>query len=300
MSGHIISGVVDHLTCCACGAANGAAGRLEAAVVRSNVRHFRDEQFAVWRCEGCGSIHTRDRVDLAHYYEDYPFRRQRLNWMVRRVYGLLLRRLRRAGVRRSDSVLDFGCGSGLLVEFLHSKGYARAVGYDAYTEGFGDPALLKGRYDCLFAQDVIEHVDDPIGTLRTFHGLVNAGGLIIIGTPNAAAIDLQRPERYVHSLHQPYHRHVLSKRALLAGAAELRWTLVRFYPTAYTNPRIPFLNTRFLLHYFRCFDDTVDVAFEKRPRANRRFLLSPSTYIDGLFGSFRDPRTEMFAVFRKA
>jgi len=289
--------VGDEPTCCICGAQGKSAAAPKAALVRSNVRRFRDEQFALWRCEACGSIHARDNVDLRRYYEDYPFQRQRLNWTVRRVYGLLLRRLRRAGVRRSDSVLDFGCGSGLLVEFLHSRGYARAVGYDAYTEGFGDPAPLKGRYDCLFAQDVVEHVEQPLATLKEFDGLVRPGGLVVIGTPNAEAIDITRPEKFVHSLHQPYHRHVWSKQALLQAAGDLGWRLRRFYATAYTNTRVPLLNTRFLLRYLKSSDNTVDAAFE-RLRGNVLNLLKPRVFFDAFFGSFLDPRTEMFAAFR--
>jgi 2-polyprenyl-3-methyl-5-hydroxy-6-metoxy-1,4-benzoquinol methylase len=251
----------------------------------------------MWRCGGCGSIHSRDDIDLARYYEHYPFKRQRLNWILRRLYSALLRRLRRAGLGRTDSILDFGCGSGLLVRFLMAKGYSRAVGYDPHTDVFSNAGLLENRYDWLFAQDVVEHVDDPPGTLKTFAELVNPGGRIVIGTPDAEAVDLNRPERFLHSLHQPYHRHVLSKRALLDAAESLGWKLQRLYSTADTNTRIPFLNTRFMLRYFRAFDNTIDVAFE-RHKANPAHLLKPGVFFAAFFGSFRSPHTEMLAVFR--
>jgi 2-polyprenyl-3-methyl-5-hydroxy-6-metoxy-1,4-benzoquinol methylase len=282
-----------------CGRQNAAIRTPSVVQVRSNVRRFRQQHFALWRCQDCLSIHARDDVDLAGYYQNYPFNRQELNWPLRRAYGVLVRRMKRAGVRRQDRILDFGCGKGLLVELLRSKGYDSAVGYDAYCQAFHDPAVLDGRYDCLFAQDVLEHVDDPIGTLRTFAGLVKAGGLIIIGTPNAAAIDLVRAEKFVHSLHQPYHRHVLSKQALLAAAEALGWKLLRLYSTAYTNTRVPLLNTRFLLRYLKASDDTVDAAFEQL-RGNVLNLLKPKVFFDAFFGSFRDPGTEMLAVFRSA
>ena len=287
----------EQFTCCICGTKNGRAEGLQFAAVRSNVRRFSRQQFALWRCASCRSIHARDQIDLGPYYEHYPFKRQRMSWMLRRVYGVLLGRLRRAGLRKSSSILDYGCGSGLLVEFLRSKGYARAAGYDAYSEQFADPGVLAEQYDCLMGQDVIEHVEEPLASLRTFAGLVRPGGTIVIGTPNAEAIDLARPERFVHSLHQPYHRHVWSKQALLKAAGDLGWRLQRFYTTAYTNTHVPLMNTRFLLRYLRSSDNTVDAAFEPL-KGNALKLLKPAVFFDAFFGSFFDPRTEMFAVFR--
>jgi SAM-dependent methyltransferase len=287
-------------TCCVCGAGGGENAAAESASVRSNVRRFAGETFTLWRCRRCGSIHAADGTDLARYYRDYPFRRQRPDWILRRCYASLLGRLRRAGVGRSQSILDYGCGSGLLVAYLKSRGYARAAGYDAYTPAFSDPAALERRYDCLNAQDVLEHADDPLALLRRFDGLVVPGGLVVIGAPDADGIDLARPERFVHSLHQPYHRHILSRGALLAAAADLGWTLRRLYRTPYTNTRWPFVNTRFILHYFRCFDDVVDLAFERRLAGSRRLLTDPLTLVEALFGSFRCPPTEMMAVFVKA
>ena len=293
-----MSRVGDKLTCCICGARNGSTKEPESALVRSNVRRFRQERFRLWRCGRCLSLHAADEVGLARYYEDYPFKAQKLDWVLRRFYAQLLRRMRRAGVRRSSAILDFGCGSGLLVRFLRSKGCSRAAGYDPYTDSFSDSSLLAGRYDCLVAQDVAEHVEDPVAALKSFDGLARPGGVIVIGTPNAEAIDIGRAERYVHSLHQPYHRHIWSRRALLAAAKDLGWKLDRFYSTAYTNTRIPFLNTRFMLRYLRAADNTVDAAFEQRKRSPLH-LLKPGVFFDAFFGSLLDPRTEMLAVFRR-
>ena len=83
----------------------------------------------------------------------------------------------------------------------------------------------------------------------------------MIGTPNAEAIDLQDPEPRVHTLHQPYHRHILSKRALQALGKELGWELLRYYPTMYANTLMPGANTAFVEHYFG-YDNNCDLAVE--------------------------------------
>lgn len=279
---------------CAAGTSRGDGS--ETARVRSNVRAFRNESFAVWRCGHCRSIHASEEIDLAPYYAQYPFHRQRLDWALRVVYRNVLRRLKRAGFTPSDSLLDYGCGSGLLIRFLHEKGFIRAVGYDAYSEGFSDRSALDDRYDFVYAQDVIEHVPDPRALMGEFADYVRPGGHIVIGTPNAEAIEFSRTDYFIHTLHQPYHTHILSKTALMDAARALGWTLRRYYPTQYTNTRIPCLNLRFGMHYGKCFDDTIDLAFD-----GLRFspwLLSPRSLWLALFGSFVCPETDVMAVFR--
>ena len=151
----------------------------------------------------------------------------------------------------------------------------------------------------MVSQDVIEHVDDPLALLRTFDGLVEPGGLIGIGTPNGAALDLQDTEPSVHGLHQPYHRHILSSEALRAAGEQLGWRVVGHHPTEYANTRLPFVNVRFVLHAMRCYDDTLDAAFEL-PAADPRPLRNFGTLWYGLFGSFCARDTGVMYVFRKS
>ncbi|MEE9294108.1 MAG: class I SAM-dependent methyltransferase [Phycisphaerae bacterium] len=269
----------------------------EVATIASNVRKFKSERFTVWRCRSCRSIHARDAVDLDRYYAGYPFHRQRLDWKLRAVYRSIIRRLKRAGVSRDHHILDYGCGSGHLVTFLKSKGYLNAAGYDAYSENFWDPAVLEGKYLCIIAQDLIEHVDDPRSILRTFDDLAQPGAVIFIGTPNADAIDLDHAERHIHTLHQPFHTHMFSKDALVQAGGRIGWALDKIYMTNYTNTLVPCLNLRFGLHYAACFDNTIDLAFE-RFHISRK-LLSPRSLYLAFFGYFRPPQADITAVFRK-
>src|SRR5688500_6456372 len=185
----------------------------ETARVRSNVRKFRSEQFELWRCPACRSIHARDAVDLAHYYASYPMFPPDIEWRLHRAYGNMLKRLVRSGLSKEHRILDYGCGSGALVRFLRSAGYDTS-GYDAYAEAFADRSVLERSYDCVVSQDVIEHVDSPRALLAEFDRLTVPGGMIAIGTPDAAALDLAAPEDFVHALHAPYHRHILARDVL--------------------------------------------------------------------------------------
>jgi len=273
--------------------------RLGLANVRSNVRAFRAEQFAFWRCAHCDSIHARDPADLAHYYAKYPFHDLPSDWRLRAMYSSQLARLRRAGVDPTHRILDYGCGGGQFVDYLKSKGYSNARGFDEYSSKFGDRSVLDDRYDCILSQDVVEHVPSPHALLEQFDRLTKPGAIIALGTPNAAAIDLGHAEDFVHTIHAPYHRHILSKDALVKAGERRGWNLDRFYPTMYSNTRVPFLNEAFYLYYQTVITDGTLDALMEPVRVGALLLRAPVTLFFGVFGSLLSRGTDVMAVFRR-
>jgi 2-polyprenyl-3-methyl-5-hydroxy-6-metoxy-1,4-benzoquinol methylase len=284
--------------CIVCGGSTiDAREPAETAEVPSNVRAFREERFAVWRCAGCRSIHARDEVDLPHYYAAYPMHGDGSGAAMRAFFGIQRRRLRAAGLADGAAVLDYGCGGGAFVRYLETA-RAVATGYDAYAEAYADRGALARSYDAVVVQDVIEHVDDPSALLAELDALVRPGGLVLIGTPDADAIDLGRVGRFTHALHAPYHRHILTRGELVRRGEGRGWSLVRLYRSHYANTARPFLNARFVHHYLRTRDNTLDAALDP-PRLNIRLLLDPRTYAFALFGALAPPREDICAVFRK-
>lgn len=280
--------------CIVCG---DARGPVETADVPSNVRAFRDQRFAVWRCSGCRTIHARDEVDLASYYAAYPMHGEGGGAAMRAFFGVQRRRLRAAGLANGATVLDYGCGAGAFVRYLEGA-RVTATGYDAFAPAYADRGALARSYDAVVVQDVIEHVDDPSALLAELDGLVRPGGLVLIGTPDADAIDLRRVARFTHALHAPYHRHILARGELVRRGESLGWSLVRLYRSHYANTARPFLNARFVHHYLRTRDNTLDAALDP-PRIGVRLLLDPRTYVFGLFGALAPPREDVCAVFQK-
>lgn len=286
-----------HARCVVCDSPDAAT---ESTWVSSNVRAFAHERFWLWRCGQCHSIHARDEVDLARYYAGYPFFELPLDWRLRAAYAEQRRRLEAAGLRRSHSILDYGCGSGAFIGYLRSQGYGRAAGYDEYNPRFADPTALTRRYDCVLSQDVLEHVPEPRALIARFDQLAVPGGIVAVGTPNASAIDLTRAERYRHTLHMPYHRHILSRAALCHSGERHGWRLEQYYPTQYANTHVPFLNSRFYLFFMRTLDDTLDCLLEQPPRLGPCLARWPSALVWGLCGAYYAEETDVMAVFRTA
>lgn len=283
--------------CNLCPAASQFDAAAERIEINSNVRKFAHERFTVWRCASCRSLHSLEVVDLPRYYKDYPFQRQKADIALRIISRSLFRRLRSAGYRREHSLLDFGCGSGLFVEWLRRKGFSNTHRFDAYTEKFNDASALQRKYDFVVAQDVIEHVEDAGALLDQLIDLTEPGGVLSIGTPNADALDLQNPALCVHSLHQPYHLHVLSEQVLRKLAEVRGLTVERFYDVFYADTFVPFANVRFCHHYSRLYDNTIDLAFDPYRFSWR--LLTPKSLALAFFGRFLPVRTEMMFLFRK-
>jgi 2-polyprenyl-3-methyl-5-hydroxy-6-metoxy-1,4-benzoquinol methylase len=285
------------LTCIVCERET-AETNAEQQDVRSNVRAFRAERFAFWRCSHCKSLHAKDEVDLAHYYAKYPFHDLPVDWRIRAMYKSQLRRLTNAGVTTSHKILDYGCGGGQFVRYLREQGFKDVSGFDEYGTEFGDKGVLADTYDCILSQDVIEHVPSPHALLTEFNRLTRPKGVIAVGTPNALAIDLGRPEEFVHTIHAPYHRHILSKDALIDAGKRHGLTMDAYYPTMYSNTRVPFLNEAFYFYYTKIADGTLDALMEP-VRVGALLLRIPVTLFWGLFGSFFSRHTDVMAVFRR-
>ena len=270
----------------------------EVKKVRSNIRQFRNEEFTVWRCSNCGSLHCLEDIDFARYYRNYPLHRQKADFFTLKQFSSRLHQLVTGGLMTTDSVLDYGCGNGGFVRFLKAQGYSLAVGYDPYSESFSDRAVLERNYDFVISQDVIEHAPDTLSLLDEMLTLVRAGGgMAVIGTPDAAEISLDDPIDVVGPLHQPYHRHILTK-AQLENLIEARGlNITKVLQRWYVDTWIPFLNSSFFFHYVAATGGAVDSIFE--PIRYPLILGSPKLLVYGLFGRLRNPRKDVL-IFAQA
>ena len=267
-------------------------------LVPSNVRKFQQEQFTVWRCRNCQSLHSKEAVDLEHYYSFYPYKNHSLNIYTRLAYRNRLRSLMQKGLRKTQSILDFGCGEGLFVQFLKDKGYHGAKGYDPYNSEFNHSKVLEQEYDMICTYDVIEHVPEPREMLKQLESVLKLGGQLIIGTPNASRIDLRDKGNPSPELHQPYHQHILSEQALIELATALHLQPIDSTDKYFWDTPFPLVNTRFIWSYVHHMDDCVDSLIE--PILFSEIFRKPRLLMHALFGYWIPVRIFMFLTFRKA
>jgi SAM-dependent methyltransferase len=132
-------------------------------------------------------------------------------------------------IYRDKVFMDIGCGGGGYADFINgvakevilvepTESFAaklRDKGYEVFS--YAEDAIKKyeNKIDLITNYDVIEHVDDPLGFMRSIHQLLAPGGTAIIGTPTDYPIHRQllgdEFNSFVFSVQHPW---VFSRKSL--------------------------------------------------------------------------------------
>ena len=195
-------------------------------------------------CAACGSGYaTRDGIlDLRigrvgavgydpHYFPTLAAVERSHYWFVAR--REVVRDVLRDAVPdlAERALFDIGCGSGGLLEFLGASGVPLAGACDAYPESLAFvrrrlavPLLLvdEGRfpplasgYALLSLFDVLEHIDDDVGTLRHLFEALDPGGILVLTVPAHPFLFDEMDEIALHR--RRYSRSDLGRKLRVAG-----------------------------------------------------------------------------------
>lgn len=251
--------------------------------VRGNVEPYLKQEFLLWQCPRCQTLHSLESVDYAEIYAHYPLNERRLDVFARGTLGNLLKRLKKHGLQKHDRILDYGCGNGLLVEFLQSRGYKNVSGWDPYLP---DWQQRPGEsFDWVIANDVIEHVDDPRALLQDCLHLLSSGGHLYVGTADAGGVtNMANLEPHIMRLHQPYHRIILTQAGLLRLGEETGLVAVASWKRSYMDRLVPFSNYRFLDEFNRAHSHDMNQALSSE--ASQIMWSHPSLWFWAFFGYF--------------
>lgn len=142
---------------------------------------------------------------------------------------------RRGDVAVAPRLLDVGCGGGALLARMRSRGWevegidideaalgvARAAGVpvtSATLEELAEENPLR-RFDVITLDHVLEHLHDPVASLREARRLLRPGGILWLATPNLAALGHRTFGRSWMPLDPPRHLVLFSPGALARALA---------------------------------------------------------------------------------
>lgn len=199
------------------------------------------DEFLAVRCRRCRLVYLNPRPaddEAARVYPDhyhaFQFRPAEFGFVYRVRRRLEARRLLRwcRGLPADARILDVGCGDGFHLRLLEEYGKpgwtlegvdtdgravspARAAGLTVH-HGSVEAAGLPGEaYHLVLLVMTVEHLPDPLATLRAVAGLLAPGGRAVVVTDNAGSPDFALfGGRHWGGFHFPRHTYLFDRRTL--------------------------------------------------------------------------------------
>ncbi len=211
------------------------------------------ESFALVECSNCSLLFTNPRPDVASlpkYYksEDYISHTNKGNsltnmlykvarfFTIRNKYQLITKHA------QSKSILDYGCGTGDVLKFLHDKGWettgiepdsdalqiATNKGINAYTSL--DEIPKKQKYSVITLWHVLEHVSELRPTLKALKKKITEDGTLIIAVPNPESWDAKHYKKYWAAYDVPRHLYHFTQDSISKLFAKHKFNLIETIP----------------------------------------------------------------------
>lgn len=231
----------EQVTCLLCGSRNNEQIYQGPDRMLGHPGHFRLVQ-----CRRCGLIYQNPRpVDMSPYYEGHylPFEhRARPKLLPRQqsapeeaaigAAGGYYQLLKQATDKRSGRILDVGCATGDFLVAMQVAGWnvagcdldAGAIGQakerlpsqsDQLIAGtLQDAAFPAESFDVITLWHSIEHLPDPLGTLREVRRILRPDGLLIVQTPAWLSLESQLWKGFWSGFDCPRHLVIFSSRTL--------------------------------------------------------------------------------------
>lgn len=236
---------LEHVACALCGADDA-----DTALVGRDNEHDLMGSFTVVTCRRCGHNYTdprptADSIDALYpeEYGSFSARRAGRSAALRDRYVHLLQfgeRMRDGG----GELLEVGCGSGANLAAHAARGWsargiepsasavavARGLGLDVShgTETQIDE-LPSGRFTEVQALMVLEHVPDPLATLRRMHRVGAAGARLVVSVPCFASGSRRRFGADWYALQVPRHFHHFTEPTLRHALEQTGWRIERVW-----------------------------------------------------------------------
>lgn len=174
-----------------------------------------EEPYAMVRCGTCGLVYTQPRPDSASlqlYYDDVysgeggegmeDAQTNQGLWYVNEARWKIIEP--HASLGPGDRILDLGCGYGAWLAFLYGRTGSQIHGLDSDAGSIEnnlcrhhgtlqvgeleDAAFPDGHFALVSMIHSLEHMRDPVATLRELRRIVRPGGLAIIEVPNFGSL----------------------------------------------------------------------------------------------------------------
>jgi len=153
--------------------------------------------------------------------------------------------IKQNGLKTGARILEVGCATGAFIKMASNQ-------FDMWGLDISEFAVEQARrnnpdvshqikkgmvedqdfpdnfFDCIVLWDVIEHLWDPLETIKKLTKLLKPGGILAVSTPNIGAFSARLMGKYWHFMTVPEHLSFFNKRTInylfkMTGLIPLNW-----------------------------------------------------------------------------
>lgn len=183
-------------------------------------------------CQKCGMFYINPQPTngmlAQHYTKDYlPFVEEKnpiIRFLRRVYYAFEIRKIGKY-LKNRKSILEIGSGRGdFLFELKRKKYIVKGIELNKVAiktaEKFHGLDLLHGsifngnfrdsEFDCIIMRYVLEHLKDPVSTIKEVYRILTDKGILIINTPNLNSLEYKIFRNYWSEFDYPRHLFIFS------------------------------------------------------------------------------------------
>lgn len=238
----------------------GCEGKDALVLTGCDTLHQMPGEFAVVRCESCGLMRTNPRPapeSIGRYYpDDYgPYLGTRVTEASAKPKGWFVRTARSLARRlfpfKTDALpplqpgrmLEIGCASGTFLHKMAQRGWqvqgiefsdhaaqaAARLGHPVHVGPLETAPQPEGAFDLVVGWMVLEHLHDPVGSLRKLRQWSTPHAWLALSVPNAASLEFRLFKDQWFALQLPTHLHHFTPETIGKVLDAGGWELVKIH-----------------------------------------------------------------------
>lgn len=180
---------------------------------------------------------------------------------------------------KPGKALEIGCASGSFLSQLKCYGWdvdglelsayaaqkAKAQGFNVICSSLEDFHLDQPVYDLVVGWMVLEHLHDPLGSLKKLYQITKPGANLVVSVPNFSYLGTSIFKSYEYSLHLPAHLSHFDERTIKLMLDKAGWKVTNILHQRVLGPwagslgffisQLPLLRriSKYLVNYDRYF-----------------------------------------------
>ncbi len=256
---------------------------------------------AILRCNNCKLTYTRDvanydgriREDSEKFVKEYLKEES----LYKKYFDTIIQLIQQ--YKTPQSLLDVGCGVGIFLQNVKKIGwnaigvdmsktaveYARSCGLDVRLGKIEELNFNPGSFDVITLFQTIEHIEDPLKTLKKIYSLLRKEGILMITTPSEESLMARILGKFWFGYRNIEHLFFFNKQSLATMQEKVGFRKVTIRSENGRTLSVPWVLTRIFEYYYNQKSPLASLVSKSRPYWK---------YLDRI--KFREPSVNLVSI----